>query len=168
LTAEGGVLDFCELPVHIKDKNEIYYSNVYPDNVENPWGVKIIDIKVSHMLNKFKNRANQSPKSNSKRYNENLKTQNKRIKKSKGTYCDLSTKRGCELLVDTGTYLTYIPRPMFNKIFNGYKFDYFENCDNYLKGKLPTISFELESEKGNFHINLEPEDYLIKYIDNNI
>ena len=121
LTAEGGVLDFCELPVHIKDKNEIYYSNVYPDNVENPWGVKIIDIKVSHMLNKFKNRANQSPKSNSNRYNENRKTQNKRIKRSKGTYCDLSTKRGCELLVDTGTYLTYIPRPMFNKIFRGYK-----------------------------------------------
>ena len=83
-----------------------------------PWGVKIIDIKVSHILNKFKNRKNRSPKN--KRYNV-LKTQNQRIKKSKGAYCDLSSKRGCELLVDTGTYLTYIPRPMFNKIFRGYK-----------------------------------------------
>ena len=44
--------------------------------------------------------------------------------------------------------------------------NYFENCDNYIKGKLPTIIFEMESNKGKFNLNLEPEDYLNKYIDN--
>ncbi len=33
------------------------------------------------------------------------------IEKVMGRVCDISEKgKGCELLVDTGTYLTYIPR----------------------------------------------------------
>ncbi len=34
--------------------------------------------------------------------------------RKKGDVCELGTNsKGCELLVDTGTYLTYIPRKMF-------------------------------------------------------
>lgn len=51
--------------------------------------------------------------------------------------CDFNNKSGCELLVDTGTYLTYIPLKIFDKIFKGYPLSFFENCENYKKGKLP-------------------------------
>lgn len=34
-----------------------------------------------------------------------------------GDFCDLENKRGCELLIDTGTYLTYIPVAIFDVIF---------------------------------------------------
>jgi hypothetical protein len=92
----------------------------------------------------------------------------KTITENLGMFCNLNTNKGCELLVDTGTYMTFIPRPMFYQIFKGYSIKYFENCNNYLKGKLPTIIFEMESDKGRFNLNLEPEDYLNKYIDNEI
>ena len=43
-----------------------------------------------------------------------------------GQFCELDSKKGCELLIDTGTYLTYIPYKMFDvkwiyikKIFKG-------------------------------------------------
>ena len=36
------------------------------------------------------------------------------LAKTMGSVCDISDKgKGCELLVDTGTYLTYIPKKMF-------------------------------------------------------
>lgn len=62
-----------------------------------------------------------------------------------GQFCDLNNSlKGCELLVDTGTYLTYIPRPMFEEIFKGYPLEFFENCNNYLNGKLPTVTFTIK------------------------
>jgi len=38
------------------------------------------------------------------------------MEKSRGQFCDLRgdpKSKGCELLIDTGTYLTYIPRHIF-------------------------------------------------------
>ena len=41
------------------------------------------------------------------------------LAKTMGSVCDISDKgKGCELLVDTGTYLTYIPRKFFHVLFN--------------------------------------------------
>ena len=58
---------------------------------------------------------------------------------SKGQHCDLNSPKGCELLIDTGTYLTYIPRKMFETIFKNYSISSFENCSNYENDKLPDI-----------------------------
>ena len=41
------------------------------------------------------------------------------LEKAMGRACDISEKgKGCELLVDTGTYLTYIPRKFFHVSFH--------------------------------------------------
>lgn len=84
-----------------------------------------------------------------------------------GDICDLNNKRGCELLIDTGTYLTYIPIKLFDKIFKGYSISFFEDCENYNKGLLPEIIFELEGTDGTFNLVMEPADYLLKFKDQN-
>lgn len=37
-------------------------------------------------------------------------------------------KEGCELLIDTGTYLTYVPREMYKHFFKNFDQDFAENC----------------------------------------
>ena len=42
-----GRVDFCKVPKEIKDfKREVYWAPLYPNMVENPWGIKISGITV--------------------------------------------------------------------------------------------------------------------------
>jgi hypothetical protein len=43
---DNGVIDFCQFPKEVEKKEEIFWAPIFPDGVENPWGVKIVDIKI--------------------------------------------------------------------------------------------------------------------------
>lgn len=72
-------------------------------------------------------------------------------------------KEGCELLIDTGTYLTYVPREMYKHFFKDFDATNAENCE--AMEELPNINFVVIGEKKNFDLILEPRDYVIKYTD---
>ncbi len=40
------MLNFCNYPDHVKVDDEIFWAPLFPDGVENPWGVKILNIKI--------------------------------------------------------------------------------------------------------------------------
>jgi hypothetical protein len=46
LAGDNGVIDFCQFPKEVEKKEEIFWAPIFPDGVENPWGVKIVDIKI--------------------------------------------------------------------------------------------------------------------------
>lgn len=40
------MLNFCKYPKNIKNYDDIFWAPIYPHGVENPWGVKILNIKI--------------------------------------------------------------------------------------------------------------------------
>lgn len=73
---------------------------------------------------------------------------------------------GCELLIDTGTYLTYVPREMYKHFFKNFDSENAEDCE--AMESLPNINFIVIGDKDKtFDLILEPKDYVIKYTDEN-
>jgi len=114
---------------------------------------KIKDIKEIITLVSFKLRNKKSSKKNLHRI---FKKYNSETKNPCGS-------EGCELLIDTGTYLTYVPREMYKHFFRNFDSEEAEDCDQM--NNLPDIKFVVIGEKENFDLILEPKDYVIKYTD---
>jgi len=46
LIDKNGMLNFCKYPKNIQNYDDIFWAPIYPHGVENPWGVKILNIKI--------------------------------------------------------------------------------------------------------------------------
>lgn len=82
----------------------------------------------------------------------------KRLKK------DNPCSNGCKLLVDTGTYLNYIPTRWFTQFMPKSTFD-FERLLCKQTASFPTIVLTIRGVKGDFELRLKPEQYLENFGD---
>lgn len=116
LPDENGFITFGEIPSSIvSDADKINWAPLIPEN-ENPWSVRLSDIIIEPTVSSFRfkslNRFKTLYKHRNRRammFKLRRKSRKNRAKNSLSSENPCG-KEGCELLIDTGTYLTYVPR----------------------------------------------------------
>jgi hypothetical protein len=146
LPENEGFVTFGEVPSHIvSDEKLINWAPLIPDN-ENPWSVRMSDIVIQsnkRFARRRRNRSSYLELSSSKfsSKQKSQKTLKMMLRKYRGASKNPCGKEGCELLIDTGTYLTYVPREMYKHFFKDFDSNSANDCDNM--DELPNIHFKV-------------------------